>query len=42
MFCRRWQEVDHDLEDSLAGAVLNPTGSWEEDGDPLGLGGYVK
>ncbi|KXN89146.1 Exocyst complex component 2 [Leucoagaricus sp. SymC.cos] len=34
----RWEEADHDLEDSVAGALMSPTGSFEGDGDPLGIG----
>lgn len=38
---RKWEEVDHDLENSVAGA-LSSSGSTDTDGDPLGLGSYVK
>ncbi|KAJ3567835.1 hypothetical protein NP233_g6101 [Leucocoprinus birnbaumii] len=37
----RWEDVDHDLEDSVAGALMSPSGSTEGDGDPLGLGSDV-
>ncbi len=36
----KWQEVDH--EDSVAGAVLNPTSGIDVESDPLGLGHTVK
>lgn len=39
---RQWEDVDHDLEDSVAGALMSPTGSGEGDGDPLGLGSTIK
>ncbi|KAJ8087260.1 Exocyst complex component S5 [Marasmius tenuissimus] len=35
----KWEDVDHELEDSLAGALTN-TGS-EREGDPLGIGSDV-
>ncbi|KAI3602858.1 exocyst protein [Moniliophthora roreri] len=35
----KWEEVDHDLEDSLAGALTNTGG--EREGDPLGIGSNV-
>ncbi|KAG7097587.1 hypothetical protein E1B28_004924 [Marasmius oreades] len=35
----KWEEVDHDLEDSLAGALTNAGG--EREGDPLGIGSDV-
>lgn len=37
----RWEDVDHDLEDSVAGALMSPSGSTEGDGDPLALGSTV-
>lgn len=37
---RKWEEIDHDLEDSAAGVFTS--GSGEGEGDPLGLGAYVK
>ncbi|KII91212.1 hypothetical protein PLICRDRAFT_173102 [Plicaturopsis crispa FD-325 SS-3] len=37
----KWEEVDHDLEDSVAGALMSPTTGVEGDGDPLGLGQTV-
>ncbi|KAG6861289.1 hypothetical protein C0995_001843 [Termitomyces sp. Mi166 len=36
----KWEEIDHELENSVAGALTNTSGDGE--GDPLGLGGYVK
>ncbi|KAF8634820.1 hypothetical protein AX17_004072 [Amanita inopinata Kibby_2008] len=39
----KWEEVDHDFEDSLAGVMMSPTGS-SADGepiDPLGLENHV-
>lgn len=39
---RRWEEIDHDNEDSVAGALLSPSSSIESDGDPLRLGSTVK
>ena len=38
---RVWEEVDHDLDDSIAGALTSPTGS-DGEGDPLGLGAIIK
>ena len=38
----KWQEVDHDIEDSVAGAVLSPTSGIDLESDPLGLGHTVK
>ena len=35
----KWEEIDHDLEDSIAGAL---TGVGDGDGDPLGLGAVVE
>ncbi|EKM75617.1 hypothetical protein AGABI1DRAFT_46058 [Agaricus bisporus var. burnettii JB137-S8] len=37
----QWEDVDHDLDDSVAGALLSPTGSGEGDADCLGLEGDV-
>ncbi|KAF5367582.1 hypothetical protein D9758_003714 [Tetrapyrgos nigripes] len=36
-----WEEVDHEIEDSLAGALTNTSGSGESEVDPLGLGSNV-
>ncbi|KDQ60180.1 hypothetical protein JAAARDRAFT_205190 [Jaapia argillacea MUCL 33604] len=36
----KWEEVDHDLEDSVAGALTGASGS-EGEGDPLGLGSVI-
>ncbi|CAA7268370.1 unnamed protein product [Cyclocybe aegerita] len=33
----KWEEVDHDLEDSVAGALLSPASGGDGEGDPLGL-----
>jgi len=41
VFDRKWEEVDHDLEDSVAGALTSPTGA-EGEGDPLGLGAIIE
>ncbi|KAF8999104.1 exocyst complex component sec5 [Cyathus striatus] len=38
---QKWEEIDHDLEDSVAGALMTPSGYNENDMDPLGLGGSV-
>ncbi|TFK20519.1 hypothetical protein FA15DRAFT_673418 [Coprinopsis marcescibilis] len=37
----KWEEVDHELEDSVAGALLSPTSGNEGEGDPLNLGSNV-
>lgn len=37
----KWQVVDHDLEESVAGAILSPT-SGDIESDPLGLGSTVR
>jgi hypothetical protein len=37
IFDRQWEDVDHDLDGSVPGALLSPTGSGEGDGDCLGL-----
>ena len=39
---RQWEEVDYDFEDSVAGALTSSSGSGDIEGDPLGLGTYVK
>lgn len=39
--CRKWEDVDHELEDSVAGALTSSSGDGEGQ-DPLGIGGYVK
>jgi exocyst complex component 2 len=40
---RKWQVVDHDLEESVAGAILSPTGGGVDiENDPLGLGNIVR
>jgi hypothetical protein len=41
IFDRKWEEIDHDLEDSVAGALTSPTGV-EGEGDPLGLGAIIE
>lgn len=38
----QWEEVDHDLEDSVAGALLSPSSNNDAEGDPLGIGSAVK
>ncbi|KZP15940.1 hypothetical protein FIBSPDRAFT_1047870 [Athelia psychrophila] len=38
---KKWEDVDHDLEDSLAGALANSTGEGHGEGDPLGLGAMI-
>ncbi|KAF7972154.1 hypothetical protein HWV62_18804 [Athelia sp. TMB] len=39
---KKWEEVDHDLEDSLAGSLANSHGGEVYgDGDPLGLGAMI-
>ena len=40
--CSKWEEVDHDLEDSVAGALLSPSSNNDAEGDPLGIGSAVK
>jgi exocyst complex component 2 len=42
IFNRQWEDVDHDLDDSVPGTLLSPTGSGEGDGDCLGLESDVK
>ena len=37
----KWEEVDHELEDSAAGALLSPL-TGDAEGDPLGLRNGVK
>ncbi|TFK41615.1 exocyst complex component Sec5-domain-containing protein [Crucibulum laeve] len=37
----KWEHVDHELEDSVAGTLFSPTGTGEGEGDPLGIGNYV-
>ena len=37
----KWEEVDHELEDSVSGALTGPSSSTEAEGDPLGLGSSV-
>ncbi|PFH47085.1 hypothetical protein AMATHDRAFT_68442 [Amanita thiersii Skay4041] len=42
----QWEDIDHDFEDSIAGALSSPSlgagGDGErEAGDPLGLGGFI-
>ena len=40
---RKWHEIDHELEHSVAGALLSPTGgAVDVEGDPLGLGNVVR
>ncbi|PPQ75995.1 hypothetical protein CVT26_005947, partial [Gymnopilus dilepis] len=34
----KWEEVDHELAESVAGALLSPSTAGEGEGDPLGLG----
>jgi exocyst complex component 2 len=36
-----WEEIDHELEQSVAGALTGPTPTTEPDGDPLGLGSTI-
>ncbi|KAG5654577.1 hypothetical protein H0H81_000102 [Sphagnurus paluster] len=36
----KWEEVNHELEDSVAGALTSTTGDGEG-ADPLGIGGHV-
>ncbi|KAG6916419.1 hypothetical protein DXG01_006823 [Tephrocybe rancida] len=36
---RKWEDIDHELEDSVAGALTSTSGDGE--GDPLGIGGYL-
>ncbi|KAG6865443.1 hypothetical protein C0991_002519 [Blastosporella zonata] len=36
----KWEDIDHELEDSVAGALTSTSGDGE--GDPLGIGGFVK
>jgi hypothetical protein len=36
--CRKWEDVDHEFEDSIAGALTSPVGGGgDAEGDPLGL-----
>jgi hypothetical protein len=39
---RKWEDIDHDLEDSVAGALISPTGGGDGEGDPLGLGAVIE
>ncbi|KAF5318658.1 hypothetical protein D9619_010696 [Psilocybe cf. subviscida] len=40
---KTWEEVNHELEGSVAGALMSPTGlKGESEGDPLGFGSNVK
>ncbi|KAH9477787.1 Exocyst complex component SEC5B [Psilocybe cubensis] len=34
----KWEEVDHELADSVAGAILSPSIAGDSEGDPIGLG----
>ncbi|KAF8899761.1 exocyst complex component sec5 [Gymnopilus junonius] len=38
----KWEEVDHELADSVAGALLSPSAAGDGEGDPLGLGNSIK
>ncbi|KAF8801103.1 exocyst complex component sec5 [Phlegmacium glaucopus] len=38
----KWEEIDHELEDSVAGALMSPSVGGDAEGDPLGLGNSVK
>lgn len=38
---RKWEDIDHDLENSIAGALTSPSGG-DGDGDPLGLGAIIE
>lgn len=38
---RKWQEVDHDMDESLAGSLTGPS-SGEGESDPLGLGAVIE
>lgn len=40
---RTWEEVNHELEDSVAGALMSPVGpKGEGEGDPLGFGSNLR
>jgi hypothetical protein len=41
---RQWEDVDHDLDDSVAGELTRggPGGESTEVGDPLGLEQYIE
>ncbi|KAF5383308.1 hypothetical protein D9615_005002 [Tricholomella constricta] len=36
----KWEEIDHELENSVAGALTSTAGDGDS-GDPLGIGGFV-
>ncbi|KAK7439305.1 Exocyst complex component S5 [Stygiomarasmius scandens] len=38
---KSWEEIDHEMEDSIAGSIANTSGSGEVEGDPLGIGSSV-
>ncbi|KAJ7145330.1 exocyst complex component sec5 [Mycena crocata] len=38
LYPTKWEEIDHELENSFAGALTSTGGSGDGEGDPLGLG----
>ncbi|KAJ7096741.1 exocyst complex component sec5 [Mycena belliarum] len=38
LYPNKWEEIDHELENSLAGALTSTGANSDGDGDPLGLG----
>ncbi|KAJ6484343.1 exocyst complex component sec5 [Mycena vitilis] len=41
LYPTKWEEIDHELENSLASAITSTGASGDGDGDPLGLGTTV-
>ncbi|KAJ7275010.1 exocyst complex component sec5 [Mycena rebaudengoi] len=41
LYPTKWEEIDHELENSFAGALTNTGPNADGEGDPLGLGTYV-
>ncbi|KAF7349293.1 Exocyst complex component SEC5 [Mycena sanguinolenta] len=41
LYPTKWEEIDHDLEDSVASAITSTGPSGDGEGDPLGLGATI-
>ncbi|KAK7046645.1 exocyst complex component SEC5 [Favolaschia claudopus] len=41
LYPTKWEDVDHELEDSVASAITRPGAGGDGEGDPLGLGSGV-
>ncbi|KAJ6486945.1 exocyst complex component sec5 [Mycena sanguinolenta] len=41
LYPTKWEEIDHDLEDSVASAITSAGPSGDGEGDPLGLGATI-